>query len=251
MFFFNRFIISSQCKQIQLWYNQSSLCWPVLGVFSCFFHWYFFMVKGYPIACGSIACGSPRRSPSRQGLFTSEQKADPTPRLFVPLSHSARLRFFLSMGYQGHHKKINGFFFSDIYLWMWKTSNTTFWQKDTKGPMVLLSDIYCLCYFIVSLCHFHRFAVFSLGSWSHAPHLFGAKPCFHSSNWLGRQEGSASRGMQKITFQSHRHHRARWATPKAHSSFGAWNLNLPVVEHGGSRRSILGLIVTSLVSIGT
>ena len=96
------------------------------------------------------------------------------------------------------------------FLFFWylsmdvETSNTTVWQKDTKGPMVLLSDIYCLCYFIVSLCHFHGFAIFGLGSWSNAPHLFGAKPCFHSSNWLGRQEGSASRGMQKITFQSHR-----------------------------------------------
>jgi hypothetical protein len=79
--FFYRFIISSQCKKIQLWYNQSSLYWPVLGVFSIgIFSWW---RRGIPLWI-------PRGSPSRQGLFTSEQKADPTPRLFVPLSHSAR-----------------------------------------------------------------------------------------------------------------------------------------------------------------
>ena len=79
-------------QKIQLWYNQSSLYWPVLGVFSIgIFSWW---RRGIPLWI-------PRGSPSRQGLFTSEQKADPTPRLFVPLSRK-RACVVLSMGHRGH-----------------------------------------------------------------------------------------------------------------------------------------------------
>ena len=194
----------------------------------------------------------PRWSPSRQGLFTSEQKADPTPRLFVPLSRSW---CFVDQG--------------------WVTIQIQWYTARCLLFVVFHS---------ILLCHFRGLPIFSLGPCSHAPHSLGQSRVCIPTRKTGQFQlpqgckRSPSRGSEERreiqTSQTTTTVRiypfwetaakkkwfwglgirtiqwlsiiyvgyfaifcwhlkvllafgapfASWATPKAHSGFGAWNL---------------------------
>ena len=125
--FFYRFIISSQCKKSNFDTQ------PIIPLLTR--SWRFFGIW-MVLSQVSHSLWIPWRSRSRQGLFTSEQKADPTPRLFVPLSCVCARVFFCRWVTGVTRKKKMVSFFHDIYPWMWEASNTVFSDKRSTGITV-------------------------------------------------------------------------------------------------------------------
>ena len=129
----------------------------------------------------------PPWSESRQGLFTSEQKADPTPRLFVPLSHC--WRFAVDGSLLKCQRVFTLHVFTcvyHIYLLGWDTLITTIFLTKPKG---ILSHIFVYCIVFVSY-YCVIFMVSQYLAWDHEE---------MNHVWNGAQPDS--REMQNITFQ--------------------------------------------------